>query len=215
MLDDPPVHVFVMGRNKWRRAADWPLPGTQYVSYYLHSDGQAHSPNGSGTLSTKPPTDEPPDQYVYDPHDPTPSAAFANGHIDGPRDISESAARADVLVYDTPPLAEDEAFARVSSAVVAFPRLAREAAAGALRERGMRVQLYDELLEGDALETGRQVVHAARARAGVVHLWGSETTVVLPEHPGRGGRCQRFRGFRRDILRRSRVVPATSRSRCC
>ncbi len=107
VLDDPPVHVFVMGRNQWRAAHDWPLPETQFTKFYLHSAGKANSSSGKGTLSTQPPGNEPPDRYVFDPHDPTPSAAFENGHIDGPRDISKSAARDDVLVFDTPELTED------------------------------------------------------------------------------------------------------------
>jgi len=113
-------------------------------------------------------------------------------HVAADMDVSDLALPPwlEEVTASPPPLADDEAFAQVSSAVVAFPRLAREAAAAALRERGLTVQLYDELLEGDALQTGWQVVNAARARAGVVHLWGSETTVVLPENPGRGGRCQ-------------------------
>jgi hydroxypyruvate reductase len=30
------------------------------------------------------------------------------------------------------------------------------------------------------------------APPGVVHVWGGETTVTLPAHPGRGGRCQQL-----------------------
>ncbi len=107
ILTDPPVHVFVMGRNQWRAASDWPLPGTKWTKYYLHSGGKANGSAGDGSLSTEPPADEPPDRYTYDPADPTPSAGFTNGHIDGPRDISTSAARPDVLVYTTPPLEEE------------------------------------------------------------------------------------------------------------
>ncbi|MFH1267291.1 MAG: CocE/NonD family hydrolase, partial [Planctomycetota bacterium] len=104
VLDDLPVHVFVMGRNQWRAAAQWPLPETQWTKYYFHSGGKANSSAGDGLLGTEPPGDEPHDSYTYDPADPTPSPAFANGHIDGPRDVRTSAARPDVLVYTTPPL---------------------------------------------------------------------------------------------------------------
>jgi len=107
VLDDPPVHVFVMGHNRWRTAADWPLPGTQFTKFYLHGGGKANGSAGDGLLSTEPPGDEPPDAYTYDPADPTPSPPFANGHIDGPRDVRASAARPDVLVYTTPPLEEE------------------------------------------------------------------------------------------------------------
>lgn len=104
--DDPPVQVFVMGRNAWRAEQDWPLPQTQWTKYYLHSKGKANSLTGDGALSVTPPKDEPADTYTHDPGDPVPDA-FTNGHIDGPIDTSKSAQRNDVLVYSTPPLTED------------------------------------------------------------------------------------------------------------
>lgn len=107
VLDDAPVHLFVMGRNQWRTAADWPLPETKFTRYYLHSAGHANGSQGDGLLTTEPPQEEAPDHYTYDPEKPTPSPAFANGHIDGPRDISESAKRDDVLVYTTNALEQD------------------------------------------------------------------------------------------------------------
>jgi putative CocE/NonD family hydrolase len=64
---EPPVILFVMGIDEWRTEADWPLPDTQYRSYYLHSDGQANSLHGDGTLSTEAPGNEPPDMYLYNP----------------------------------------------------------------------------------------------------------------------------------------------------
>jgi hypothetical protein len=107
VLADPPVHVFVMGRNQWRSANDWPLPEAVPTRYFLHSHGHANSSAGDGTLSTSPPGEETPDAYTYDPNDPTPSPPFANGHIDGPRDVRQAASRPDVLVYSTPVLERD------------------------------------------------------------------------------------------------------------
>jgi len=70
----PPVRVFVMGADRWRDADNWPIPGTQFTSYYLHSLGEANSSGGNGRISTdKPAADEPPDHYVYDPANPVPS----------------------------------------------------------------------------------------------------------------------------------------------
>ncbi len=107
IMNDPPIYLFVMGRNEWRTAEEWPLPETKFTRYYLHSGGKGNSTAGDGTLTTDIPGDEPPDRYTYDPENPTPDAGFQNGHIDGPRDISPSAAREDVLVYNTPVLDED------------------------------------------------------------------------------------------------------------
>jgi putative CocE/NonD family hydrolase len=115
---DPPVRLFVMGSNRWIAADDWPLPQTAFTRYYLHSGGRANTLSGDGTLTVDPPADEPPDSYVYDPADPTPDsfdkgpdgktlAVRQVGHIEGAVDTRRSAARDDVLVYQTPPLAAD------------------------------------------------------------------------------------------------------------
>ena len=107
---EPPVRVFVMGANKWREAADWPIPGTQFTTYHLRSRGAANTRFGNGSLSTEPPAaDEPADRYRYDPANPVPSRG---GHSCctsdvapvGPFDQAAVEERADVLVYSTPPL---------------------------------------------------------------------------------------------------------------
>ena len=61
ILADPPVQVFVMGRNAWRSASDWPIPEAVPTKYYLHSDGHANSSAGDGQLSTTAPGAETPD----------------------------------------------------------------------------------------------------------------------------------------------------------
>jgi len=152
VMADPPVHVFVMGRNQWRAAQEWPLPGTQFTKYYLHSGGHAEAANSDGTLTTQPPGHEPPDHYVYDPEDPTPSAGFTNGHIDGPRDISQSAARSDVVVYDTPKLAED--------VELVGPIQARLFAATNAHDTDWMIRLSDVQPDGRALFLGEGVMRA-------------------------------------------------------
>ena len=96
-------------------------------------------------------------------------------------------ARATVKV---PLLAPAGAFECVQTHLVAHPALARAAAAKSLRERGFVVQVHEELLEGDAVGRGVDLVQQIRGTPGIVHLWSSETTVTLPPAPGRGGRCQ-------------------------
>lgn len=103
---DPPVHVFVMGVNKWYAEQDWPLPRTMWTRYYLHGNGKANSLKGDGVLSTTMPGRQPFDTYVYDPAAPTPSP-FTGGHIDGAVDTRLSAIGDDVLVYTTPALTAD------------------------------------------------------------------------------------------------------------
>jgi len=111
VAEEAPVRVFVMGANTWREAEDWPIPGTRFTKYYLHSLGAANTRYGNGMLSTEPPGDLPPDRYVYDPANPVPSAGghsccTADTAPLGPYDQAAIEERADVLVYSTPPLEE-------------------------------------------------------------------------------------------------------------
>jgi putative CocE/NonD family hydrolase len=110
---DPNVRVFVMGANKWRTASDWPIPGTRYEKFYLHSQGNANTVTGTGELNEiRRPSDggAATDQYQYDPKNPVPSfgGRFQSaGPPPGPQDQRLIEQRPDVLVYSTPPLKED------------------------------------------------------------------------------------------------------------
>jgi putative CocE/NonD family hydrolase len=108
----PKVQYYLMGKNEWRSANAWPIPGTRFTRFYLHSGGNANSRAGDGTLGTRPPANEPPDRYVYDPRTPTPSRGgpiCCTGSADAPEgsfDQSDVEMRSDILVYTTPPLTE-------------------------------------------------------------------------------------------------------------
>jgi hypothetical protein len=108
---EPAVRVFVMGANRWRTADDWPIPGTRAVPHYFHGDGHANSLWGDGRLDRTPPTEEPPDRFVYDPDDPVPTLGGSTCCGEditpvsmGPRDQRPAEWRPDVLCYTTPPL---------------------------------------------------------------------------------------------------------------
>ena len=106
VMDDAPVKIFVMGENRWRDEQEWPLARTEYTPYYLHSDGNANSLNGDGGLSREEPGHEPPDRYVYDPNDPTPTRGGNNLIINrGAFDQRQVESRDDVLVYTSDELA--------------------------------------------------------------------------------------------------------------
>ncbi len=114
ITDEPPVNVFVMGRNQWRRAADWPIPGTEYTPFYLRGGGNANSSFGDGSLSTDAPVDEPVDSYQYDPQHPVMTIGGSTCCSEdvtpvsmGPRDQQQAEWRPDVLVYTTDVLEED------------------------------------------------------------------------------------------------------------
>ena len=109
VLDEPPVRIFVMGDNVWRDEQEWPLARARPTNYYFHSQGQANSLHGNGTLSTEAPGEEPVDVFLYNPTNPVPTKGgalccdsyfFANGAFEQ----KEIEAREDVLVYTTPPL---------------------------------------------------------------------------------------------------------------
>ncbi|MCA9863671.1 MAG: CocE/NonD family hydrolase, partial [Thermomicrobiales bacterium] len=103
-----PVRVFVMGANRWRHEAEWPLPSTEWTPWYLRSDGHANTAGGDGWLSIEPPGEEPADVYVDDPADPVPSAQRLEAYApDHGAETAAAADRADVLVYDSRPLDAD------------------------------------------------------------------------------------------------------------
>ena len=110
--NDSPVRIFVMGENAWRREDEWPLARAETVIFYLHSGGRANSLNGDGRLSRETPGDQPPDVYLYNPMNPVPTVG--GGLCCDPAFMAPGAydqrwveGRDDVLVYSTPPLAED------------------------------------------------------------------------------------------------------------
>jgi putative CocE/NonD family hydrolase len=139
---DPPVHVVVMGRNRWRAERDWPLPQTLWTKYYLHSGGKANSLQGEGALSTAAPGDEPADGYSYDPARPT-RAPFTGGDLeDGAVDTRKPAGGDEVLVYSTPTLAED--------VEVVGPVEAKLFAATSARDTDWMVRLIDVQPDGYA-----------------------------------------------------------------
>jgi len=110
IVDEPRISIFVMGKNEWRKAEDWPLPGTSYRKYFLHSEGGANTSFGNGILSPDlPKSDEKKeDAYSYDPLDPCPNIYdLSITPAEAPYDQRPIELRNDVLVYSTPTLASD------------------------------------------------------------------------------------------------------------
>ena len=125
---DAPVRLFVMGTGDghrdsdgrlfhggyWRDSPAWPIPGTRMVPYYFHANG---------SLSTaRPRIPDASTTYTFDPRHPVPtigggaSARLRDGAYNQREDrrFPPSAApfmplrsRADVVVFQTEPLAED------------------------------------------------------------------------------------------------------------
>ena len=100
ILEEPPVKIFVMGDNRWRDEREWPLSRTRYTPYYLHSGGRANTAAGDGALDPRPPADEPPDSFTYDPGDPVPTRGGNTLILAmGVQDQRPVETREDVLVY--------------------------------------------------------------------------------------------------------------------
>jgi hypothetical protein len=128
--EDPAVRYFRMGGGSgtrtaggrlghggcWRSASDWPVPGTQFVPWYLHADG---------TLALQPAEQGGVLAYEFDPSDPVPTigGSITSGeplmtagaydqrtheNIFGARPPhGPLAEREDVLVFQSPPLEQD------------------------------------------------------------------------------------------------------------
>jgi len=99
-LPEKPVRLYVMGAEEWREFDAWPPPH-QTRLYYLQGPGMK---NGRLT-PLNPPANNTPDQYRYDPADPTPNVGGALLSTEaGAVDNRSLEARPDVLVYTSPPL---------------------------------------------------------------------------------------------------------------
>jgi putative CocE/NonD family hydrolase len=111
LLSKPPVHIFLMGANRWIDARSWPPEGSVTKSFYLSSGGGANSLEGDGSLSQHESVGKA-DRFVFDPANPTPTrggAVCCNPKVFpwGPMDQRTIEQRKDVLVYSTAPLKRD------------------------------------------------------------------------------------------------------------
>ena len=109
---EPPVKLFVMGRNEWVYEREYPLARTEYKPLYFASGGGASSNRGDGRLTwSKPAGPSTADRFRYDPDDPVPSLGGNNccgtPTPAGPMDQRPIEGRRDVLVYDSDLLSEE------------------------------------------------------------------------------------------------------------
>jgi hydroxypyruvate reductase len=108
-----------------------------------------------------------------------------------PRAVLPEFVRAALDAAPPMPRADDPCFANVRVEIVACLDDAKEAARAAAARDGFPVRVEGEFVAGDAVQAGARLAQALlQERAGVVHVWGGETTVRLPPRPGRGGRNQ-------------------------
>jgi hypothetical protein len=153
----PHVQYYLMGKNEWRHADAWPLPGTSLTRYYLHSAGRANSRFGDGVLSTDAPGVEPADHYIYDPAAPVPSLGYNTPGGKADHDQRGIEARHDVLVYTTPIL---EKGVEVTGPVEAVLYVSSSA-----RDTDFTAKLVDVYPDGRAFNI-REGIARARYREG-------------------------------------------------
>ncbi len=106
----PRVDYFVMGANIWKSATSWPLPQTNWTTFYLSGPGGIA--DRKGELVSTAPSAQPPDTYTYDPAFPAPSlgghsCCGAQSGPQGPYDQTPVEQRSDVLEYSSAPLERD------------------------------------------------------------------------------------------------------------
>lgn len=79
---------------------------------------------------------------------------------------------------------------RIERQVVASVDRAIEGVGQAAAQRGLTVACVRERFEGDATRLAARFAHELLIGNTQVRVWGGESTVRLPPHPGRGGRNQ-------------------------
>lgn len=91
---------------------------------------------------------------------------------------------------ETAPAADDPVFETIETHVIASNDHARHAAAEVAVAMGLKVTEHRGHFQGRAEHLAGEFVAELSASAPGLHLWGGESSVVLPPGPGRGGRNQ-------------------------
>ncbi|HUT52610.1 MAG TPA: CocE/NonD family hydrolase [bacterium] len=150
---EAPVKLYVMGKNVWRDENEWPLARTQYVKWFLHSQGRANSVTGNGSLSTREPAAEQSDRFTYDPKNPVLTAGGNNLLEDvGARDQKDVEKRDDVLIFTSAPMTQDyEATGPVTAVIYA---------ASSAVDTDFTVKLCDVFPDGMSLNLTEGIIRA-------------------------------------------------------
>jgi len=148
IMDEPMVQVFNMGPNRWLKADTYPLPETQFTSFFLNSESGANSSLGDGALVTnlnklKGETDS----YIYNPEDPS-HCFFDYLKKRAQNQYAEMIEkRKDVLVYET------QAF--VEPFTIVGPLSARLFASSSARDTDWCVMVYGLTAKGEPFPIGQ------------------------------------------------------------
>jgi putative CocE/NonD family hydrolase len=101
--DEPPVKIFVMGRNRWRYEDEWPPRRSRAERWHLRADGRLSRQVPEGAAE--------PQVFTLDPDNPVPttggSLLMSARYLRGPVEQSRVESRPDVLVFTSEPVTED------------------------------------------------------------------------------------------------------------
>ena len=92
------------------------------------------------------------------------------------------------------PVAKQEMFANVTTHVIATLDDAKNAAAVCAESLGFDVTTHAEFMEGNAEHKAVELCTTLQSAQSGIHIWGGETSLILPDNPGRGGRNQHLAG---------------------
>ncbi|MFK8028067.1 MAG: glycerate kinase [Gammaproteobacteria bacterium] len=88
------------------------------------------------------------------------------------------------------PAPQPELFSNITTHVIATLDDAKIAAEKCAQSLGFDVTVHDEFMEGDAEQKAIEICKALISANSGIHIWGGETSLILPPNPGRGGRNQ-------------------------
>ena len=153
---EPPVEVFLMGRNEWRKFSHWPPAEATAQTWYLHSNGKANTQKGDGSLSIEAPTTEKPDHYTYDPANPyvphTLKSDIAKKADGTSLDVTPDEQGADMLVYSSAKLESD--------VIVAGPISLNITASTSAKDTDWYAYVSDVLPNGKSLALVQGIIRA-------------------------------------------------------
>ena len=189
----PQVIYYLLGANEWRVTSDWPPPEVRQCAFYLAPGGM---------LTTEAPQQHStPDQYVYNPEDPTPTLGGSIARTLPARQCrcQQRPQRSDVLTYTTASFVSD-------LDVVGPLRLILYASSSAL-DTDFSARLSDVFPDGRALQLQSGMLRARyRDLSGEPELLEPGRSTAWTSTCGR-----RPIASRRDIVCVSTSLPQISR----
>jgi len=153
--DRPKSRLYITGANEWREYDAYPPREAKEKRFYLHSDGNANTLDGDGSLDVKPSSGKDTDKFTFDPKNPVPTYVSDTPAIVA-IDHRAVESRDDVLVYTSDEL--DEPIDVVGNVHVEL-----YAASDAL-DTDFTAKILEVYPDGRAIRLGAPTIGVIRAR---------------------------------------------------